>query len=366
MDFNERARRAIAHAAVALCLGVSATACQSISSAEEVPSAKNEISIPLNNFKTPLTIKDEGTFFLNGDAFTAKYPSVIEPIIPGRAIRNQMYVHYQVPMSPKPYPVVMVHGGGLTGAVWEGTPDGREGWSSYFVRKGYTVYIVDIPGHGRSGFNPEILNEAKVKGDIKLFTGIPLGTLPAAWVNFRFGPKFMKTFPKIKFPTDHIDEFGEQLVPAAEITVGGALIETTNGIVALLDKIGPSILLVHSQSGPTADAVVGRRGALVKAVVNIEGSQSVTPTAEMIAAYKTVPDLELFGDFVQGNPGYAGQPRFDARTAVAKAINKAGGDSTVVELPSVGINGNSHMMMHDTNNLEVADYIMQWLDKKLK
>ncbi|RXF67026.1 lysophospholipase [Hansschlegelia zhihuaiae] len=363
----EQPRHCAAFAAAALSLALSIAVFPSTAHAQDgddaTPAAGEDIEIPLNNFKTPLTLKDEGTFFLNGERFKAKYPAVVEPIVPGRVIRNQMYVHYQVPMNAKKLPVVMIHGGGLTGSVWEHTPDGREGWSSYFVRKGYTVYNVDIPGRGRSGFNPEILNEAKVKGDIDLFPGIARGTLNASWVNWRFGPEFGKKFPGIKFPTKNLDDLGEMIVPSAEVTVGGALIEATNGVVKLLDKIGPAILLVHSQSGPTADAIVGERPKLVKAVVNIEGSQNVVPTDDMIKGYKNVPDLELFGDNVQGNPASTGQPRFDARTIVANRINAAGGKAQVVELPSVGLRGNTHMVMHDTNSLKVADYILGWLEE---
>ncbi len=42
-----------------------------------------------------------------------------------------------------PYPIIMVHGGSMSGTNYTGTPDGREGWAQYFVRQGYAVYVVD-------------------------------------------------------------------------------------------------------------------------------------------------------------------------------------------------------------------------------
>jgi pimeloyl-ACP methyl ester carboxylesterase len=70
---------------------------------------------------------------------------------------RQMYVEYMVPAQLRhPYPIVMVHGGGGQGTDWMGTPDGRPGWATYFLLEGYSVYIVDRPGHGRSPFNPDI------------------------------------------------------------------------------------------------------------------------------------------------------------------------------------------------------------------
>ena len=62
-----------------------------------------------------------------------------------------MYVEFQVPQNlAHPYPVVMIHGGSQTGTNFTGTPDGREGWAQYFLRRGYAVYMVDQVGAGRA------------------------------------------------------------------------------------------------------------------------------------------------------------------------------------------------------------------------
>ena len=57
----------------------------------------------------------------------------------------------------KPYPIVLVHGGGGQGTDYLGTPDGRPGWATFLVQEGYAVYVVDRPGHGRAPFHPEVL-----------------------------------------------------------------------------------------------------------------------------------------------------------------------------------------------------------------
>src|SRR6187455_3462299 len=80
---------------------------------------------------------------------------------PGRITVNQMYVHYRVPAAAKGVPVVMVHGSNHTGVTYETTPDGREGWATYFVRQGHPVYVVDHAGRGRSGFDPTALNQVR-------------------------------------------------------------------------------------------------------------------------------------------------------------------------------------------------------------
>ncbi len=323
--------------------------------------------IPRNTVGAPLLLKDEGTFFINGKVVQSNYPTSPSPT-PGPYVINQMYVHYRVPLLALKPAIIMIHGNGLSGDTYETTPDGREGWATYFTRHGYPVYVVDIPGRGRAGFDVQAINQAKVTNDISKVPTITRSVLTASWVSFRFGPEYGVPFHTMKFPVKYRWNLSAEGVPIAESTLqGGALQQTPDAVTALIDKIGPAIILVHSQSGPVADIVVGRRPSLVRAVVNIEGDQNTIPTDDQIAAYRKVPDLEVFGDNVIGNTASAtGQARFDVRNAVVKRIQKAGGDATLLQLPTVGISGNTHMMMQDTNNLKVADVILSWLDRKLK
>ncbi len=137
-------------------------------------------------------------------------------------------------------------------------------------------------------------------------------------------------------------------------------------LAALLDKIGPAVVVVHSLAGPFADALVELRPALVKGVVNIEGAQAVIPTDAQIAAYRGVPVLELFGDHLD-SPVFTGRPRYEGRKAVVDRINKQeGGNATLVRLPEIGMKGNSHMMMQDRNNLQIADFLMTWIANNVK
>ena len=91
-----------------------------------------------------LVLSRDGFFYVGGK------PTVVD----GREyISGQMYVEVRIPAAKtKPYPIIMVHGGTMSGTNYTGTPDGREGWAQYFVRQGYAVYVVDQPGRGRSGY----------------------------------------------------------------------------------------------------------------------------------------------------------------------------------------------------------------------
>ena len=45
-------------------------------------------------------------------------------------------------------------------------------------------------------------------------------------------------------------------------------------------------------------------------------------------------------------------------------MNKLGGDVTVVHLPEIGVHGNTHFPFSDRNNLQIADLMSEWLNKK--
>src|SRR5213079_185150 len=90
----------------------------------------------------PLVIIRQGYLFAGGKYLPSKK---------GQVMSGQLYAEFQIPAKqPHPWPIVMIHGGSQTGTNFTGTPDGREGWAQYFVRKGYAVYVVDGVARGRS------------------------------------------------------------------------------------------------------------------------------------------------------------------------------------------------------------------------
>src|SRR5882672_10715146 len=103
--------------------------------------------------ESPLMLARDGYFYVN-----AKPANV-----GGKTyVTDQMYVEERVPAKrTHPFPIVMVHGGTMSGVNFTGTPDGREGWAQYFVRQGYSVYVVDQPGRGRSGYLPATYGPAR-------------------------------------------------------------------------------------------------------------------------------------------------------------------------------------------------------------
>jgi hypothetical protein len=165
-------------------------------------SASAQDSRPRRFLGGPLTIEDQGSFFIGGVQKVTTFATV--PVsapgtnapppapTPQQITIGQMYVQFQIPAKKYGvgWPVIMVHGSTHTGACLEATPDGREGWYPYMVRNGVPSYVVDQAGRGRSGFDESVIHE----GEAKLVAGDRTGAdlIPAfgritdngAWTNW--------------------------------------------------------------------------------------------------------------------------------------------------------------------------------------
>ena len=98
-----------------------------------------------------------------------------------------MFVYWQAPAEvTKPYPIVLIHGGGGQGLDYLGTPDGRPGWATLLSEQGWVVYVVDRPGHGRSPYVPDALGPMGPPLPIAVLTGIFVP--PAGWADATGAP----------------------------------------------------------------------------------------------------------------------------------------------------------------------------------
>src|SRR5437667_3885911 len=245
----------------------------------------------------PLELQDEGSFFVNGQLTQSTHPGTAVGGIsqPGTITTSQMYVQYRIPKSVSGPAIVMVHGSGHTGATWETTPDGREGWATYFARKGFPVYVVDHSGRGRSGFDPTPINRARAEGNTSALPDIQIAPRERAWFFFRIGAKYADVFPGSQFPLEAFDQYTAQLVPNAEATLAGGGANTVKALAALLDKIGPAVVMVHSQSGAYGMDLVRARADKLLGFVNIEGNCAPVTPDEITKTFSRVPTLSVWG-----------------------------------------------------------------------
>jgi len=312
----------------------------------------------------PLMIARQGSFFVGGHDVYSETLSTQPAFAPtGTITVEQMYVRYQVPVAAKRYPITFIHGCCLTGKTWETTPDGRMGWDEYFVRKGYAVYIVDQVSRGRSAGDPTVIVSAKMGRT-------PADQLPTVfsaahettWVNFRFGPEYQKAYPGLQFPIDAISEFWKQTLPdwASSLATPNP---TVPALSALAIRLNGTILVSHSQSGiyPFQTASLDTRG--IAGIISIEPSACPDPTGD-VTPYTKMPIMILWGDYIDLSPRWS--PRLAACKEFAQAVKKSGGAIENVVLPEVGRRGNSHMLMQDRNNLEIADWLLAWLDRSIQ
>jgi pimeloyl-ACP methyl ester carboxylesterase len=300
----------------------------------------------------PITLARMGSFHVGGRPVTVTGLPVAtqQPLVPdgvparidpnGRYLVEQMYVQYFVPDPLRGRaPLLLWHGGGMTGVNYETTPDGREGWRNMFLRWGWAVYNCDAVERGRSGW-PAL--------PVPLWASAPM-LIPVEHA----AERFRLDRPGGRFPLDALEQFGRQLAPRWVTTDE----PTLAAYLALVERVGPCVIVAHSQGGNFAFRVAQARPDLVRALVAVEPAAVGDPAraSELLV----VPVLLLYGDFIEEDPRWPERRR--RAVAYAADVRRAGGRVDVVDLPARGIPGNSHMLMMETNNDVIAALVREWL-----
>lgn len=326
----------------------------------------------------PLVIQDQGSFAAGGKVATA--PGTFDPRKPmdpaGQSYHgDHAYAFYQIPVNARKLPIVMWHGAGQFSKTWETTADGREGFQNIFLRRRFGVYLIDQPRRGNAGRS---MVEAKLKPtpDEQLwFNQFRIGLWPNYFAGVQFARDAQTREQFFRGMTPNTGPFDMDVV--------------SDGVSAVFDRIGPGILFTHSQGGGPG-WLTAIKNDKVKAIVAFEpGSSFIFPEGEVPApipsAFDTVqgaavpmaqflaltriPILVLYGDNIPDHPiDLPAQDSWRARLTMARTwrdiVNKHGGDVTLVHLPEIGINGNTHFLMSDLNNLEIADLVSKFLAEK--
>lgn len=310
-----------------------------------------------------LQVKAIGSFYVPGRATTLNgLPAMDIATSPGMTPfhydpngefeTGQMYVQYVRLAHPAAkYPLLMWHGGGLSGVTWETKPDGQPGWQSYFLHAGHDVYVSDAVERGRATWSrfPEIYASQPIFRAKK-----------EAWELFRIGPSYTdhsnKTpFADTQFPVDSFDAFMRQSNPRW-LTNDEA---TQKAYDAYVQAVCPCVIMVHSQGAYFAFTAALHAPDKIKAIIAIEPSSAPDPSKVDVSVLKSVPHLFVWGDHLKDSPLW---PRFQGVSARYRdAIASAGVPNDWVELPGRGIHGNTHMMMMDRNSDQVAAIVQDWI-----
>ncbi|MER2197793.1 alpha/beta hydrolase [Methylobacterium brachiatum] len=337
---------------------------------------------------------------------------------------GQMFVQSRTPAKiTQPYPVVMVHGLAQTGVNFLATADGRPGWVQRFVEKGYQVYVVDQVGRGRSGTNPEVYGP---------YDRLGTRSLEKTYT----APEVYDLFPQAKLHTQWPGGPGVQGNAAFDQFFASQVPFLANGqqteelvdpaLVALLEKIGPAILLTHGQGALFGWVASDARPDLVKAHVSVEpngppffdvqfrggkefweksgdGRARAYGLTRMPLTFeppvKAPEDLvvaqQAKGTDKAADKGADGQIRcwlqaepartlpnlakvpavvvtaeasfhatYDACTVAF--LTQAGAKPDAIRLADRGLRGNGHMVMLETNSDAVADLVAGWIGSHVK
>lgn len=336
---------------------------------------------------------------------------------PGKeTIDGAMYVEVWVPKNIRhPYPIMFVTGGGGQGAYsLLQTPDGRAGWAYDFVNQGYTIYMMDYPGQGRSAFVPGL------DGDLVPPRSGPL--MEEVWSGGRPPSSTASSWPQAKnysqWPSDAsnkgkmgdpvFDYFAKTELPAP--VSPNQERRTAYALVELADRIGqPVILMLNSGSAAAGWQIADQRPKLVKGIVAVEpvappienaerGATGLGCTwgltnlpvhydppiheaSELQTIRQEKPDApDLLPCWVQKEPArklinleaipvldVSGEASYHRPYAhcVARWLNQAGVKTTFVKLEDVGLPGNGHQMMSEKNSAAIARFLQSWLDKNI-
>jgi pimeloyl-ACP methyl ester carboxylesterase len=330
-----------------------------------------------------------GSFWITGEWTQARA---------GAVLRAPMYVEWQGPDSSPGTPIVLVHGGGGQGTDYLSTPDGRPGWAPLLAQAGYTAYVVDRPGHGRSPYDLDVLGEPMPTWGAEIIRSV---FLPDPAADAASGAPLNTQWPGAPDGSD--DVFTQFIATQGPLPADTALAQALerDRLVGLLERIGPAVLLAHSAGGPGAFLAADARPDLVTAFVAVETlgppfvGQAETGTtlpwglANVPMAYDppATDPSELQLTVVSDGPPPKVLQEEPARTLpnlarvptaivtaeaspfrafdehLADFLRQVGGSPVLLRLHEHGVSGNGHGMMLERNNEDVLRVITDWLAK---
>lgn len=280
-------------------------------------------------------------------------------------------VFYQIPENDNGNPIVYLHGYGQSRMGWMTTPDGREGWSDIFLKNGHSAFLVDQPRRGEAGGTASMTHDGFLDAWAEDSKDYKAGD-QAWYTHFRIGRVAPERYEGSQFPEgdEAQDQFFRQMTPNTGDFDQAVAAEALGEVMAdIMEMTGnKSIFITHSQGGAVGWDVPVEN---ISAIVAIEpggtpmaGSEQYNKLLEA-----KIPIVIYFGDYIDNGPediastGFWGMVR-DGAVAFAEQYNADGGDATVVNLPDIGITGNSHFMFQEMNNKEIADHIEAWFGER--
>ncbi|OAL26467.1 hypothetical protein AYO20_10135 [Fonsecaea nubica] len=314
----------------------------------------------------------------------------------------------------RPFPLVLIHGAGQSGLNWLHTPDNRPGWASYFLARGFTVYIMDTPSRGRSVPDFGQNHTTFTTGFVEAWFTAPS---PGKWAQAGKHSQWPGTGQR---GDPVFDAFYASTYPSVT-DIAAYQSSQASAIAALLHHIAtPAILLTHSQgspggwlaadicpelicaiiavepNGPPFAGVHPHNGAAARAwgltdipiaysppVTNVDELDLVTIPSTEPGRDDMVLQRQDAGSSTPRNGGVVrrlknlqhipvlvevGEASYHAPYdhATVAYLRQAGVECDFIRLEDRGILGNGHMQMLELNNLEIAAVLEGWISTRVE
>lgn len=271
------------------------------------------------------------------------------------------YVQWFKPVNPHPLSITLVHGGGGQGSEFLTTPDGRPGWVHDFLKAGFSVFVLDRPGHGRSGWNTDVLGPHTPHPDYE--------TLYQRFVDPKTLGLWAQAESHDQWP-DHEPLAGDRFM-ASQGVMATTLTAAQQHVEAIAPKLfevtGDTILVSHSAGGPCGWALAAIGGHRVKAVAAVEplGYPGLEHSFGVFDNGLCAAELSGSHDpfdrpicFVTGQATWMREANSKA-VSYLKDLNY---DVTHFLLEEHRILGNNHMLMSEKNSSDIARLLVSWFE----
>ena len=279
------------------------------------------------------------------------------------------------------------------------TPDGRKGWASWLLDQGYVVYLIDQTCRGRSSAHGSTIEYSAEIAETRWTACADFSLWPEASLHTQWPGSGRMGDPIF-------DAYYASTVPSlADYAAEQTLMQTAGA--CLLDRIGPAILITHSQGGTHGWLWADSRPELVKAIVAIEPNgppfqkSTLARGGALVKVYGLTdipltydpPADEALGDqtplrtkehssangrtyMLQEEPArelknlrnipvlvetaeasyHAGYDEF-----TVQFLRQAGVNVEHMKLAEKGIHGNGHLQFLELNNLAVIELLERWI-----
>ncbi|CAD6445112.1 95f3bf77-9847-4956-b62c-04ac4d009df1 [Sclerotinia trifoliorum] len=326
---------------------------------------------------------------------------------------DQMYVEKLTPQKgiEKLHPVVLFHGGGVSGATWLNTPDNRKGFASMFLDYGYQVYVVDQTSVGR--------------GTQEDLVGYPLrigSTANISEAGFT-APQIANAYPQSQLHTQWpgtglrgdpiFDAFESGFMPLTNNNTRQEISMRAAGC-ELLQLIGPSFLVSHSIGAIHPIVISDECPDLVLGNVNLEpgnipfesytgnqtssvGRTAARPFGLTVANLNYDPPISSSTELITETVGedtpekrsciqqsstaqnhiihtlpniakvpyvaFTGEasPHITYEHCVINYLNQVGVKADWIKMADVGVHGNAHFGFLEKNNVEYFEVVENWI-----